>query len=103
MIPVPPGVRVLIATRPVDFREGAASLAALAKETLAQDPFCGAVRGDSCLLGIIDAAEELSRVEDPKCRKPSTDFARISDVASSPPLFFGGAGAGLNAPTQARR
>jgi transposase len=27
----------------VDFRKGADSLAALAKETLAQDPFCGAV------------------------------------------------------------
>jgi transposase len=43
MIPVPPGVRVLIATRPVDFRKGAESLAALAKQTLAQDPFSGAV------------------------------------------------------------
>jgi len=43
VIPVPPDVRVLIATRPVDFRKGADSLAALAKETLAQDPFSGAV------------------------------------------------------------
>jgi transposase len=43
VIPVPPGVRVLIATRPVDFRKGADSLAALAKETLAQDPFSGVV------------------------------------------------------------
>ena len=43
MIPVPPGVRVLIATRPADFRKGADSLAALAKETLGQDPFSGAV------------------------------------------------------------
>lgn len=43
MIPVPPGVRVLVATRPVDFRKGADSLAALAKETLVQDPFSGAV------------------------------------------------------------
>lgn len=43
MIPVPPGVRVLIATRPVDFRKGADSLAALAKERLGQDPFSGAV------------------------------------------------------------
>ena len=39
MIPVPPGVRVLIATRPVDFRKGADSLAALAKETLRRIPF----------------------------------------------------------------
>ena len=43
VIPLPPGLRVLIATRPVDFRKGADSLAALAKETLAQDPFSGAV------------------------------------------------------------
>ncbi len=43
MIPVPSSVRVLIATRPVDFRKGADSLAVLAKETLWQDPFCGAV------------------------------------------------------------
>ena len=43
MIPVPPGVRVLVATRPVNFRKGADSLAALAKETLAQEPFSGAV------------------------------------------------------------
>jgi transposase len=43
VIPVPPGVRVLIATRPVDFRKGADSLAALAQEALAQDPFSGAV------------------------------------------------------------
>jgi hypothetical protein len=30
MIPVPPGVRVLLATRPVDFRKGGRGLAALA-------------------------------------------------------------------------
>lgn len=43
MIGVPPGVRVLIAMRPVDFRKGADSLAALAKEALGQDPFSGTV------------------------------------------------------------
>jgi transposase len=43
VIPIPPGVRVLIATKPIDFRKGADSLAALAKETLEQDPFSGAV------------------------------------------------------------
>jgi len=41
---VPPaGVRVFVATRPVDFRKGMDGLAALAQETLAQDPFSGAV------------------------------------------------------------
>jgi transposase len=37
------GVRVLVATQPVDFRKGMDGLAALAQETLAQDPFSGAV------------------------------------------------------------
>jgi transposase len=41
---VPPGsVRVLVAARPVDFRKGMDGLAALAKETLAQDPFSGTI------------------------------------------------------------
>jgi len=43
VIGLPPGVRVLIAMRPVDFRKGADSLAALAKEALGQDPFSGTV------------------------------------------------------------
>jgi len=41
---VPPaGVRVLIASKPVDFRKGMDGLAALAKEALAEDPFSGTV------------------------------------------------------------
>jgi transposase len=40
---VPAGARVLLAIRPVDFRKGAHTLAALAQETLAEDPFSGAV------------------------------------------------------------
>jgi transposase len=36
-------VRVLIASQPVDFRKGMDGLAALAKETLAEDPFSGTV------------------------------------------------------------
>ena len=39
MISVPAGVRVLLATRPVDFRKGAHGLAALAAEVLGQEPF----------------------------------------------------------------
>ena len=41
MIAAPPGVRVLIATKPVDFRKGADGLVALVKETLGHDPFSG--------------------------------------------------------------
>jgi transposase len=36
-------VRVLMATRPVDFRKGADGLAALVRETMGADPFSGAV------------------------------------------------------------
>ena len=43
MISIPAGVRVVIATRPVDFRKGAHSLAALASELLSEDPFSGVV------------------------------------------------------------
>ena len=43
MINVPAGARVLLATRPIEFRKGAHSLAALAQEVLAEDPFSGAV------------------------------------------------------------
>jgi transposase len=36
-------VRVLVATRPVDFRKGAEGLAALVHETFGADPFSGAI------------------------------------------------------------
>jgi transposase len=39
MISLPAGVRILLATRPVDFRKGAHGLAALAQEVLTEDPF----------------------------------------------------------------
>lgn len=43
MISIPSGIRILLATRPVDFRKGAHGLAALAAEVLAEDPFSGVV------------------------------------------------------------
>jgi transposase len=43
MITPPAGARILLATKPVDFRKGAHSLAALAAEVLDADPFSGAV------------------------------------------------------------
>jgi transposase len=36
-------VRVTVATKPVEFRKGAEGLAALVRETMAADPFSGAV------------------------------------------------------------
>jgi Transposase C of IS166 homeodomain/IS66 Orf2 like protein len=41
MIDVAAGTRVLVATKPVDFRRGADSLAALVREQLRHDPFSG--------------------------------------------------------------
>lgn len=41
MIGIGSGARVLVATKPVDFRKGADGLAALAREALGQDPFSG--------------------------------------------------------------
>jgi transposase len=43
VIALPAGARILLAARPVDFRKGAHSLAALAAEVLGADPFSGAV------------------------------------------------------------
>jgi len=43
MIALPSGARILLATRPVDFRKGAHGLAALAAEVLQEDPFSGVV------------------------------------------------------------
>ncbi len=43
MITLPAGARVLLATRPVDFRKGAHGLAALAAEVLGENPFSGTV------------------------------------------------------------
>jgi hypothetical protein len=43
VITVAAGLRVLIATKPVDFRKGADGLAALVRETLGDDPFSGSI------------------------------------------------------------
>ena len=43
MILVPPGVRILLAAQPVDFRKGMDGLAALVQRALRADPFAGDV------------------------------------------------------------
>jgi transposase len=43
VIALPAGARILLASKPVDFRKGAHSLAALAAEVLDADPFSGTV------------------------------------------------------------
>jgi transposase len=43
MIAAPAGVKVLVATKPVDFRKGADGLVALVREQIQYDPFCGTI------------------------------------------------------------
>jgi transposase len=43
MIAVSSGLKVLVATKPIDFRKGMDGLAALVKEHLGADPFSGTV------------------------------------------------------------
>ena len=60
MILVPPGVRILLAARPVDFRNGMDGLAALVQRALRADPFAGDVfifrprRGDRVKILVYD-------------------------------------------------
>ena len=73
-------VRVLVATKPVDFRKGAEGLAALVRETMEADPFSGAVyvfrakRADRVKLIFWDGTGVClfaKRLEDGKFRWPS--------------------------------
>ena len=102
-------VKVMIATKPVDFRKGAEGLAALVRETMGADPFSGAIyvfrakRADRIKLVYFDGYDldgwdqlrgptDLSRmpygelVEDPE---PDTDpFPRLIPRSPSGTLFF---------------
>jgi transposase len=73
-------VRVMVATKPVDFRKGAEGLAALVRETMQVDPFSGAVyvfrakRADRVKLIYWDGTGVClfsKRLEDGKFRWPS--------------------------------
>ena len=75
---IPSGaVRVLMATRPVDFRKGMDGLAALARESLGSDPYSGVIyvfrakRRDGA--GLVLVAKRLE--------KSSFRWPRISDAA----------------------
>jgi transposase len=78
---VPPsGVRVLVATKPVDFRKGIDGLAALVQEHLRLDPYAGTIyvfrakRADRVKLLIWDGSGLVmvyKRLEDGRFRWPS--------------------------------
>jgi transposase len=73
-------VRVMVATKPVDFRKGAEGLAALVRETMRADPFSGVVyvfrakRADLVKLIFWDGSGVVlvaKRLEDGKFRWPA--------------------------------
>ena len=84
MIVASGGVRVLVATRPVDFRKGAEGLATLVREALGGDPFSGTVfvfrakRADRVKLVFWDGTGMVlvsKRLEDGKFRWPGVQDA----------------------------
>jgi IS66 Orf2 like protein len=87
---VPPaGVRVLIATRPVDFRRGADSLAATVQSVLGQDPFCSTVlvfrskRADRLKMLVYDGTGLVliwKRLEGAKFKHRPDDLSAASPV-----------------------
>ena len=85
-------VRVLVATKPVDFRKGAEGLAALVREQMQADPFSGAVyvfrakRADRVKLIYWDGTGVClfaKRLEDGKFRWPSVQDAIASRAVGS--------------------
>jgi transposase len=77
-------VRVMVATQPVDFRKGAEGLAAVVREAMHADPFCGVVyvfrakRADRVKLIFWDGTGLVlvaKRLEDGKFRWPKVEDA----------------------------
>ena len=86
MIVASGGVRILMASRPVDFRKGAEGLAALVREALGVDPFSGTVfvfrakRADRVKLVFWDGTGVVlvsKRLEDGKFRWPGLQDAIV--------------------------
>ena len=84
-------VRVMVATRPVDFRKGAEGLAALVREEMRADPFSGAVyvfrakRADRVKLVFWDGTGVClfaKRLEDGKFRWPAVQDGVIRLTAA---------------------
>ena len=94
-------VRVMVATKPVDFRKGAEGLAALVRETMKADPFSGAVyvfrakRADRVKLIYWDGTGVClfaKRLEDGKFRWPSVQDGSDAAVGCGALGVVGGAG-----------
>ena len=74
MITIPSGVRVPLATWPVDFRKGAHGLAALASAVLGEDPFSGVVVVFLAKRGAFALGQARRPGEDPRlgCERPGS-------------------------------
>jgi transposase len=92
-------VRVLVATRPVDFRKGADGLAALVRETMGADPFSGAIyvfrakRADRVKLIFCDGTGVVlisKRLEEGECRWPKVQDGVIRLTAAEPSALLEG-------------
>jgi transposase len=92
------GVRVMVATRPVDLRKGAEGLAALVREEVKSDPFSGAVYVGTgvCLFA--------KRLEDGKFRWPNVqDSVSGCRPRNSRPCWKGLIGGGFTRRARRRR
>jgi len=92
-------VRVLVATKPVDFRKGAEGLAALVREELGGDPFGGAVfvfrakRADRIKLVFWDGTGVVlvsKRLEDGEFRWPKIEDGALRLTAAQLQALFEG-------------
>lgn len=104
MIVPPTGVRVLVATRPVDFRKGMDGLAAYIQEALKTDPFSGVIyvfrakRADRVKLLFWDQTGLClltKRLEDGKFRWPAVQDGVMRRKRVSAPTFRPGSGHGV--------
>jgi transposase len=106
-------MRVMVATRPVDFRNGAEGLAALVCEEMKSDPFCGAVyvfrakRADRVKLIYWDGTGVClfaKRLEDGKFRWPNVRMASFIYLPrNSRPCWKGLIGDGFTRRARRRR
>jgi transposase len=92
-------VRVLVATKPVDFRKGADGLAALVRDTMGADPFSGTVyvfrakRADRVKLVFWDGTGVVlvaKRLEDSEFRWPKLQDGVIHLSAAELSALFEG-------------
>ena len=110
MIVPPTGVRVLVATKPVDFRKGMDGLAAYVQEQMQADPFSGVVyvfrakRSDKVKLLFWDGTGVclvIKRLEGAKFRWPGNPGRRDASIAG--PALRASRGARLGARPHASR